>query len=106
MNKRKRNINKITLVDAAFMQFPNEYHNISNAEFIWCIVYLKNRYDNNTNHILPNLNGNPYVFQPIKHSIYSVTQNFNLIMNTDPNINQQITEFQTYLDFCVAYYKI
>ena len=94
-------INMITLDDGSFMQFPNTYTSNTDAEFIWCIAYVKNRYDSNNNK-LPNLS-DPYIFQPIKYSIYSVSEGFQL--KVDPGQDGDVEEVQKYLDFCVGYYN-
>jgi len=99
-------INMITLDDASFMQFPQTYTMNSEAEFIWCVAYVKNRYDLNNNKlgVLPPTPPQiPYNFQPIKYSIYSVEQGFQI--KVDSGHIEEVEEVQRYLDFCIGYYN-
>jgi hypothetical protein len=102
---RLKGINYITLDDGAFIQFPEKYSNIADAPYNWTYVYLQQRYDMNNN-LLTNLNG-PYTFQPIKHSIYSCREGYELIKPLDPVDPKyiEINMIEKYLDFCVAYYN-
>ena len=101
-----KNIHNITLDDGAYIQFPDTYMNIANAPHNWTYVYLQNRLDM-TNSKLPNLSSNPYTFQPIKHSIYSCKEGYELIKPLNPleSKYKEIVMIEKYLDFCVAYYN-
>ena len=121
-------ITKITLDDASFIQFPKIYENNTEASYIWSVVYTKARFPvrggdrldisgaGNKNAIDNNMD---YIFQPIKHSIYSARQNYELIHmkydndNENSNfpiamidtLNPDIIEIETFLDFITVYYN-